>query len=82
MNLTEQEWVLPSMRDPIHIETLKFCNHMARQFREVEAHHEDRGLFGTGLFADNRYSKDAGNVAMAYETIAKHIEAEIKRRKI
>jgi hypothetical protein len=55
---------------------------MARQFREVESHHEDRGWLGTGLFADNGVSKEAGNVAMAYETIAKHIENQIACREL
>lgn len=82
VNKTKYDFVLPSMRDPIHIETLQFCNKMAQQFRRVERHHADSGLFGTGLLADNGFSKQAGQVAMAYETVAKHIEQEIKRRSL
>lgn len=70
-----------SWEKPIELEILEFCNKMAREFRTVEVHNRDEGLFGTGLFADNGFSQQAGHIAMAYETIAKHIRNEIKRRK-
>ena len=69
-----------SWEKPIELEILSFCNHMATTFRRVEAHHHNEGLFGTGFLADNSFSKQAGHVAMAYETVAKHIKSEIKMR--
>lgn len=70
-----------SWEKPIEEETLKFCNTMASQFRRAEAHQHDDGLFGTGFLADNSYSRHCGDVAMVYETVAKHIKREIKIRK-
>jgi len=61
---------------PIEEEILNYCNHMARQFRKVEEHNRE-----TGWFANNSFSEKCGATAMAYETVAKHINEEINFRK-
>lgn len=74
------DFVLPSMAEPIHIETLEYCKSMARNFRGVQSYNRDNGLFGTGFLGNNSLSNEAGAAAMAYETVANHIKQEIKRR--
>lgn len=80
MKTPKYNFTLPSLSKPIHIETLQFCREMANRFREVERHNHNKGLFGTGFLANNSFSKEAGSVAMAYKTIAEHIEKEIRIR--
>lgn len=64
-----------SWEKPIELEILTFCNQMARQMRSAESAHRE-----TGWFANNSISEQCGAMAKAYETVAKHVEGEIKFR--
>lgn len=64
-----------SWERPIEDEIITFCENMARQFREAESRNKE-----TGWFANNSFSEQCGATAMAYETVAKHVEREVTLR--
>ena len=65
------------MKEPIELEILSYCNNMAKKMRSAESAHIE-----TGWFANNSLSEGCGNMAKAYETVANHIEREIKLRNL
>ena len=75
-NKREIEFPKMSWEKPIEQEILNYCQYMAQQMRQSEGGHKE-----TGWFSNNSFSEKCGAAAMAYETVAEHVQHEIDLRK-